>query len=168
MFEQMSEPASERLFASPGGYEMAGDGGIGLDPERGAITPLASGVASLPPRGSIPTPLTQLSGKARGKFANFRRFMLVAGDLLDAAEISKTRVYEGLSLKQPRLRLKFAADLLGVRHASDVLSQGRLGVCVLCLRSARTLSRSASPSRLEACAAYWSWSFRLMCCRAAS
>ena len=78
---------------------------------KGEIMPLASGKASLPPAGSVPTRLSECSAKARRWLESFSTDMLLSGGDLDMGDIAKTKVYEDPSLKDQARRLAFAADL---------------------------------------------------------
>ena len=104
--------ARERLLARPsaapyGGTAPAAEG----LPLRGEVVALSKGVASLPPRGTAPTRLVDVSPRARHFFENFGSLMLAPSSELDLEAIAACRAYMDPTLRDRKKWLSFAADL---------------------------------------------------------
>ena len=132
MFEQLFESACERLFASPGGYEMgSAQGGGDSDPERGAIVPLASGIASLPPRGSVPVPPHAVVGQGAGQDRELPAFHAGARRPSRPRQDLTDKSVRGHLLEAARVATTIRGRIQGSGPSRLVRSPDRIGQCVL-------------------------------------
>ena len=101
-----------RLVHAPsaGPYEASARDVFGV-PCRGEVVTLSSGLAALPPAGSTPTPLADVSPQARYYLENFSNKMLKPRGEVCPEEVSKVKAYMDPTLRSKKAMVKFAADL---------------------------------------------------------
>ena len=101
LFLEDPQSAFGRLARAPSAGPYGGRVGpshAGL-PEKGEVVSLALGVASLPPGGSAPVPLVDISTTCRRYLGNLRDQMLLPAHDLDAYAASSVRAYMDPSLR---------------------------------------------------------------------